>query len=63
MANLIEAINEADRLAGLWANGEVATLTAQERLVDLGFYAVTVGSGDRTIVAWHNGHRFEMPAI
>lgn len=60
MATLIEAINAADRLAGLWANGEVAALSAQERLVEMGFYAVTVG--ERTITAYISGCRLEMPA-
>lgn len=60
MADLIETINAADRLAALWRGGVVSALSAQERLVDMGFYAVVVG--EKTIVAWHNGHRFEMPA-
>lgn len=61
MATLIETINAADRLANLWRAGNVAALSAQERLTDLGFYAVVVG--ERSIVAWLNGHRFELPAV
>jgi hypothetical protein len=61
MASLIETINAADRVASLWRHGTVAALSAQERLADLGFYAVVVG--ERAIVAWHNGHRFELPAV
>lgn len=60
MATLIETINNADRIANLWRGGIVAALSAQERLTDLGFYAVSVG--EQSIVAWLNGHRFEMPA-
>ncbi|QKC99220.1 hypothetical protein [Mesorhizobium sp. NZP2298] len=60
MANIIETINSADRIANLWRTGTVAALSAQERLTDLGFYAVDVG--ERHIVGWFNGHRFEMPA-
>lgn len=61
VATLILTINAADRIAGLWKQGVVAALSAQERLTELGFYAVVVG--ERSIVAWHNGHRFEMPAV
>mgnify|MGYP001567219681 CR=1 FL=1 len=61
MATLIETINAADSIANLWRTGTVAALSAQERLADIGFYAVTIG--ERTIVAWLNGHRFELPAV
>lgn len=60
MANIIDTINNADRIAGLWQQGSVAALSAQERLIDLGFYAVSVG--ERSIVGWLRGCRFEMPA-
>ncbi|TIL38565.1 hypothetical protein [Mesorhizobium sp.] len=61
MATLIDTINQGDRIANLWRGGTVAALAAQERLTELGFYAVVVG--ERTIVAWLNGHRFELPAV
>lgn len=61
MATLIETINQGDRIAGLWRTGTVAALSAQERLSELGFYAVTIR--DTKIVAWHSGYRFEMPAV
>lgn len=60
MANIIETINNADRIAGLWRTGTVAALSAQERLAELGFYAVVVG--ERSIVAYLNGCRLELPA-
>lgn len=60
MANIIDTINTADRIAGLWRQGSVAALPAQERLIDLGFYAVSVG--ERSIVAYLNGCRLELPA-
>lgn len=60
MTTLIQKLNSADSIANLWRGGFVAALSAQERLIDMGFYAVAVG--ERTIVAWHNEHRFEMPA-
>jgi hypothetical protein len=59
MVTLIGSINTADRIADLWRGGRVAALIAQERIAELGFYAVTVG--EHTIVAWINGVRFEMP--
>lgn len=60
MATLIETINNADRVARIWRSGGILAINAQERLTDLGFYAVAVG--EQSIVAWLNGHRFEMPA-
>lgn len=60
MATLVQKLNSADSIADLWRGGFVASLSAQEALVGLGFYAVTVG--EKTITAWLNGHRFEMPA-
>ncbi|MBZ9984977.1 hypothetical protein LB521_27975 [Mesorhizobium sp. BR-1-1-8] len=60
MPTLIQKLNSADSIADLWRGGFVAAVSAQERLADLGFYAVVVG--ERTIVAWLNGCRFEMPA-
>ncbi|ESX78504.1 hypothetical protein [Mesorhizobium sp. LSHC414A00] len=60
MATLIDTINNADRIANLWRGGSLLAVNAQERLTELGFYAVAVG--EQSIVAWLNGHRFEMPA-
>lgn len=59
MATLIETINAADRIANLWRTGTVAALSAQERITDLGFYAVSIG--ERHIIAWINGCRLELP--
>jgi hypothetical protein len=59
MASLIDTINTADRIARFWRCGNIPAINAQERLIDLGFYAVTVG--ERSIVGWLRGCRFEMP--
>ncbi|MBZ9943487.1 hypothetical protein LB533_20585 [Mesorhizobium sp. BR1-1-13] len=61
MTTLIQKLNSADSIADLWLGGFVAALSAQEALTGMGFYAVVVG--ERTIVAWLNGCRFEMPAV
>lgn len=61
MATLIETINTAGCIANLWRTGITPALSAQERLTDLGFYAVTIG--ERHIVAWVNGCRLELPAV
>lgn len=60
MATLIETINNADRIANLWRGGVVAAVSAQERLIELGLYAIVVG--ERSIVAYLNGCRLELPA-
>jgi hypothetical protein len=60
MAALIDTINNADRIAKFWRHGNIPAINAQERLTELGFYAVVVG--ERTIVGWLKGCRFEMPA-
>ena len=57
MTTLINTLNAGQRLTELWRTGQLAGLLAQERLADLGFYAIAVG--ERHIVAWFNGHRFE----
>jgi hypothetical protein len=59
VAALIDTINSADRIARFWKHGNIPAINAQERLVDLGFYAVTVG--ERSIVGYLRGCRFEMP--
>ena len=59
MTTLIDTINNADRIARFWRCGNIPAINAQERLTDLGFYAVSVG--ERTIVGWLRGCRFEMP--
>lgn len=60
MTTLIDTINTADRIAKFWRCGNIPAISAQERLIDLGFYAVTVG--ERSIVAYLNGCRLELPA-
>lgn len=59
MAALINTINDADRIAKFWRCGNMPAVNAQDQIEALGFYAVVVG--DRTIVAWLRGCRFEMP--
>jgi hypothetical protein len=59
MAALIDTINSADRIAKFWRCGNIPAINAQERLIDLGFYAVVVG--ERSIVGYLRGCRFEMP--
>lgn len=58
MSALINTVNTADRIAKFWRHGNMPSISAQERLVELGFYAVVVG--ERNIVAWLNGYRFEL---
>ncbi len=60
MAGIIDTINSADRIARFWQHGNIAAINAQERLSELGFYAVVVG--ERSIIAWLNGCRLELPA-
>ena len=58
MSDLIHTINRADAFAQLWREGRMCALLAVEAIVGLGFYAVTVG--DRGIVGYLNGVRFEL---
>lgn len=58
MSDYIRTLNTADSIGQLWREGEVSAVLAVEALVGLGFYAVTVG--ERAIVAWLNGVRFEV---
>lgn len=58
MSDYIRTINQADAIGKLWRTGAWAAVLAVEALVGLGFYGVSVG--ERGIVAWLNGVRFEI---
>lgn len=58
MSDYIRTINQADAIGDLWRRGLLAAVLAVEAIVGLGFYGVTVG--ERGIVAWLNGVRFEI---
>ncbi len=58
MSDYIRTINQADAIGKLWRQGTWAAVLAVEALVGLGFYGVSVG--ERGIVAWLNGVRFEV---
>ena len=58
MSDLITKINVADRLAGYWRSGQAAAIAVEDLLTDLGFYAVVFG--ERHVVAYLNGVRFEL---
>ena len=58
MSDLIHTLNTADTIAALWREGRMCALLAVEAIVALGFYAVTVG--ERGLVGYYNGVRFEL---
>jgi hypothetical protein len=58
MGTLIRTLNTADRVAAMWRTGDVAARVALDELIAQGFYAVDIG--ERSIVAWLDGVRFEL---